>query len=158
MDISSGNGYPSSALSNFAPHKFVFDGVEVASMEGLLQAFKFDKEHIQVEVCKMVGRAAKARGRDRNQAWQRVQKLWWKGVAYDRKGDDYQQLLDRAYIAMFEQNQGFAKALMSTGNATLTHSIGRSKEAETILTEREFCRRLTNLRNSTKNVMEFDSL
>jgi predicted NAD-dependent protein-ADP-ribosyltransferase YbiA (DUF1768 family) len=41
MDILSGSGYPSGALSNFAPHPFVFDGVQVASMEGLLQAFKF---------------------------------------------------------------------------------------------------------------------
>jgi hypothetical protein len=127
-------------------------------MEGLLQSFKFDKEHIQVEVCKMVGRAAKARGRDRNQAWQRVQKLWWKGVAYDRKGREYQDLLDRAFKAMFEQNESFRKALLSTGNATITHSIGNSKEAETVLTEREFCRRLTGLRESSKGVIDFDIL
>ena len=37
MDIGSGNGYPSGALSNFSPHPFVFDGVECNSMEGLLQ-------------------------------------------------------------------------------------------------------------------------
>ena len=36
MDIGSKSGYPSSALSNFAPHAFVFDGVECASLEGLL--------------------------------------------------------------------------------------------------------------------------
>jgi hypothetical protein len=106
----------------------------------------------------MFGRAAKARGRDRNQAWQRVQKLWWKGVEYDRKGKEYQALLDRAYKAMFEQNDSFRKALLATGNATITHSIGNSKEAETVLTEREFCRRLTGLRDSIKGVIEFDSL
>lgn len=39
MDIGSGKEYPSNALSNFAPHPFVFDGVECASMEGLLQSF-----------------------------------------------------------------------------------------------------------------------
>ena len=33
MDIGSGNGYPSAALSNFAPHPFVLDGVEIASMK-----------------------------------------------------------------------------------------------------------------------------
>jgi hypothetical protein len=37
MDIGSKSGYPSSALSNFAPHAFEFDGVKCASMEGLLQ-------------------------------------------------------------------------------------------------------------------------
>ena len=38
MDIGSKAGYPASALSNFASHPFVFDGVECASMEGLVQA------------------------------------------------------------------------------------------------------------------------
>ena len=41
MDIGSGNGYPSSALSNFAPHEFELDGVKCASMEGFLQSLKF---------------------------------------------------------------------------------------------------------------------
>jgi hypothetical protein len=27
MDIRSGAGWPASALSNFAPHQFIFDGV-----------------------------------------------------------------------------------------------------------------------------------
>lgn len=127
-------------------------------MEGLLQAFKFDKPHIQVEVCKLVGRAAKARGSDRSKTWQRVQKLWWNGVEYDRHGEQYQELLDRAYTAMFEQNEGFRKALAAAGNAVFTHSIGRNKESETVLTEREFCRRLMNLKNRLKDVVEFNSL
>ena len=55
MDIGSKKGYPSSALSNFAPHPFVFDGIECSSMEGLLQAFKFKNADMQVEVCKLVG-------------------------------------------------------------------------------------------------------
>ena len=38
MDIGSGSGYPSSTLSNFAPHAFTIDGVECASMEGFLQS------------------------------------------------------------------------------------------------------------------------
>ena len=99
--------------------------------------------------------AAKRRGRDRNQAWQRVQKLWWMGVEYGRKSEEYQELLNRAYKAMFEQNEGFRKALLATRNAVLTHSIGNNKEAETVLTEREFCRRLTFLRDSQKDVVDF---
>jgi hypothetical protein len=41
MDIRSGKDYLASALSNFAPHPFVLDGVEIASMEGFLQSLKF---------------------------------------------------------------------------------------------------------------------
>lgn len=37
MDIKSGCGYPASSLSNFSPHPFELDGVQIASMEGFLQ-------------------------------------------------------------------------------------------------------------------------
>lgn len=53
MDIGRGCGYPASSLSNFAPHPFVIDGVECASMEGFLQSLKFASPDIQVEVCKL---------------------------------------------------------------------------------------------------------
>jgi predicted NAD-dependent protein-ADP-ribosyltransferase YbiA (DUF1768 family) len=145
MDVGSGRGYPASALSNFTPHPFVFDGVECSSMEGLLQSFKFDKPHIQVEVCKLVGIRAKRRGQKRNKAWKRVQKLWWNGKEYDRKGQGYQKLLDRAFDAL-AQNTSFREALLASGNSSLTHSIGNSKKSETVLTEREFCSRLETIR------------
>lgn len=147
MDIKSGCGYPAASLSNFSAHPFVLDGVPIASMEGLLQSLKFDKVHIQVEVCKLTGKEAKFRGKNRNKAWQQVQKLWWQGVAMDRKGDEYQAFLDHAYMTMAEQSNSFRRALLATQNAVLTHSIGRNKEAETVLTEREFCSRLMKIRN-----------
>lgn len=68
MDIGSKSTYPAGALSNFSPHPFTFDGVECASMEGLLQSFKQDKPHIQVETCKLVGLQAKRKGQKRNRA------------------------------------------------------------------------------------------
>jgi predicted NAD-dependent protein-ADP-ribosyltransferase YbiA (DUF1768 family) len=144
MDIGSGKGYPSSALSNFSPHKFIFDDVECASAEGLLQAFKFKEPDIQVEVCSLVGKTAKFRGKKRK--WYRTQTLYWKGVEYPRKSVEYQLLLDRAYNALFEQNEGFRKALKATGKAVLTHSMGKANESETVLTKQEFCSRLTKLR------------
>jgi len=143
MDIKSGSGYPASALSNFAPHPFVFDGVPCASMEGLLQSFKSPYPHIQVEICKLVGYAAKKRGRNIDR---RDQNLYWNGRAYDRHGLDYQLLLSRAYTALYEQNEGFRNALKASGNAVLTHSIGRTNPSETILTQSEFCGRLMKLR------------
>lgn len=149
MDIGSRKGYPSSALSNFAPHPFIFDGVECASMEGLLQSFKFENHEIQKEVCKLVGFKAKKRGRGRTKVWRRKQALWWKGIAYPRKSIEYQKLLDRAYNAL-SQNKKFQKALLATGDAILTHTIGRNSESETILTQREFCRRLMRLRECIK--------
>lgn len=148
MNIGSGNAWPANALSNFSPRRFIFDGIECNSMEGLLQAFKFDKEHIQVEVCKLVGRAAKMRGKSRNKNWQRLQTLWWKGKVYPRKSKEYGDLLMRAYRAMYDQSESFRKALKATGEAVLTHSIGHNDESKTVLTEREFCYHLNLLRKS----------
>lgn len=145
MDIGSGNTYPSNALSNFTPHPFVFDGVECTSMEGLLQAFKFENHEIQKEVCKMYGLGAKRRGSKRNKRWKQTQTLYWKGEAYKRDSEEYQELLDRAYEAL-AQNDSFRRALLASGNSTLTHSIGRRNSNETVLTIREFCGRLTKVR------------
>lgn len=146
MNIGSKSGYPSSALSNFSPHRFYFDGVDCWSMEGLLQAFKFDKVPIQQEVCSLVGIAAKMRGKHRNSNWQERQTLWWNGETFKRDSQEYQHLLDRAYLAL-ATNNGFRKALIASGDAVFTHSIGRRKTSETVLTINEFCSRLTWIRD-----------
>ena len=43
-------------------------------------------------------------------------------------------------------NESFKKALLATGNATLTHSIGKTQQSTTVLTRSEFCSRLTKIR------------
>jgi hypothetical protein len=150
MNIGSSKGYPSSALSNFAPHPFVFDGVECASMEGLLQSFKKKNPDVQVEVCKLVGIKAKRAG---GRSWKRTQTLWWKGEAFDRDSDEYQELLDRAFNALAE-NESFQRALIASGDAVLTHTIGKRKTSDTCLTRREFCSRLTSIRNRLQKEIE----
>ena len=147
MDIGSGNGYPAGSLSNFAPHGFVIDGVECASMEGFLQSLKFSNPDMQKEVCKLVGRAAKSKGANKN--WQQKQILYWQGKTYKRNSQEYQDLLDRAFNALAE-NTSFQKALLATGNATLTHSKGKNKITETVLTTREFTSRLNRIRSELK--------
>ncbi len=144
MDIGSKSGYPSSSLSNFAPHAFVLDEVQCASMEGFLQSLKFSNPDMQVEVCKLVGITAKRRGSKKN--WKTTQTLYWRGKPYKRDSEDYQKLLDRAYYAL-SQNDSFQRALLATGNSSLTHSIGKNKINETVLTVQEFTSRLYKLRN-----------
>lgn len=143
MDIRSDSGYPSAALSNFAPHGFVIDDVECASMEGFLQSLKFSNPDMQKEVCKLVGRAAKSKGANKN--WQQRQTLYWQGKAYKRDSKEYQELLDRAYEAL-AQNSSFQKALIATKGAKLTHSVGKKKQNETVLTAQEFVSRLNKIR------------
>ena len=148
MDIGSGSGYPESALSNFAPHPFVIDGIQCNSMEGFLQSLKFKEPEMQKEICQLVGKAAKFTGMKKK--WYRTQTLYWQGKEYRRDSDEYQQLLDKAFSCLAE-NTGFQKALLATGTSTLTHSIGKTKISETVLTRSEFCSRLMAIRTNLRN-------
>lgn len=143
MDIGSGTGWPSAALSNFAPHPFIIDGIQCNSMEGFLQSLKFSNPDMQIEVCKLVGKAAKFKGKKKK--WWKTQTLFWQGKEIKRDSQEYQQLLTRAFNALSE-NTSFQKALLATGTATLTHEIGKTKITETVLTRQEFCGRLMAIR------------
>jgi predicted NAD-dependent protein-ADP-ribosyltransferase YbiA (DUF1768 family) len=148
MDIKAGKPYPSGALSNFAARPFTFRGVECNSMEGLLQSFKFKNPDMQKYVCTLVGRTAKAKGKNKN--WYETQTLWWDGQPIRRDSEEYQDLLDEAYTALFTQNDKAKAALVATGDAKLTHSIGTKKKNQTVLTEQEFCSRLMDIRAAIK--------
>jgi len=147
MDIGSKHGYPSSALSNFAPHPFMIDGILCNSMEGFLQSLKFKNPDMQEYVCALVGLKAKMKGKHKK--WWKEQILWWRGNPIERQSDEYQKLLDRAYYQL-ALNDGFARALLATGEATLTHTMGKKDPSHTVLTEREFCSRLTKMREMIK--------
>ena len=146
IDIASDAAYPGSALSNFSERAFEFDGVTCKSAEGLLQSLKFGDVVQQQSVCKLGGREAKSIGATRNDIWQSTQTLWWKGCPMSRQGKDYQVFLDTVYQTVVDQCEDFRDALLATGDADLTHSIGSSDPVTTVLTSEEFCSRLLHLR------------
>ncbi len=150
IDITARGEGCAAALSNFGRYSFVFDGIECVSMEGLLQAFKFKDVEMQKEICSLVGIAAKKKGESRNSIWQESLILWWQGKPYSRLGREYQKLLDRAYSALAE-NLNFRAVLLATGNAKLTHSVGEKDPGKTVLTEEEFCLRLTRIREEIQS-------
>lgn len=123
-------------------------------MEGFLQSLKFKNPDMQEHICTLVGAKAKKSGANKN--WQRDQILYWRGQSIKRDSQEYQDLLDRAYLAMFSQNTKAQKALLATGDANLTHSIGRRKINETVLTAQEFCSRLMEIRSYLKTRDYFD--
>ncbi|UYD57430.1 hypothetical protein OFDDKENP_00053 [Aeromonas phage B614] len=145
MDIGSGASYPSCALSNFAPHEFYIDGIRCASMEGFLQSLKFKSPEMQEHVCTLVGKAAKFKGAKKN--WWREQTLYWRGKPMHRQSDAYSELISRAYDEL-SKNSGFQRAIIATRNSSLTHTMGKSKKNETILTEQEFCSNLYRVREN----------
>ena len=92
MEVGGNNkNYPGKALSNFSPHPFVFRGFQCNSMEGFLQGLKFKSPEMQAEVFKLVGFAAKKKGKPKN--WYRDQTLYFQGNPIKRDSQDYQDLL-----------------------------------------------------------------
>jgi predicted NAD-dependent protein-ADP-ribosyltransferase YbiA (DUF1768 family) len=146
LDIKAKAPYPTGALSNFAPHAFKFDGIFCASMEGFLQSLKIADMAEQERVCGLGGPAAQSVGRKYD--WTVTGTLWWRGLSHDRLSQGYQELLDRAYQALFDQSNKFRDALVASGEARLTHSLGKSDPCLTILTVDELCSRLERLRSA----------
>ena len=145
LDIKSDAPSVGGRLSNFTKRKFIFDGVQCGSIEGVLQSFKFPDPVKQEEVCALYWGSAKKAGK--NQDWQTEQALYWQGVSYPRDSVEYQELLDRLYQAAFDQDESFRDDLrVKAKEYKLTHSIGRNDIRETILTKDEFISRLEKLR------------
>lgn len=150
LDIRSNGLYPSNVLSNMCNNAFVFDGVECGSMEGFLQSLKCKDEERQKQICAMKGGEAKKHS---TTEWQKDQILWWKGQAIDRQDiGEYLEFLEKAYQAMFEQNERFRKALLQTRGMELTHESGNGDCEKTVLTFWEFTMLLTDLRDLYANL------
>lgn len=145
VDIWSKSPYPANVLSNLHDNRFCYDGMECGSMEGFLQSLKQKDVEKQRQVCGMAGKEAKQMT---NADWQENQTVWWKGHAIDRQSDVFLALIKNAYEAMYEQNDRFRKALLSTRGKMLYHSQGEQDTHKTILTEQEFCGILMGLRDS----------
>ncbi len=145
IDIWSKSPYPANVLSNLCSNGFRFDGAVCGSMEGFLQSLKRQDPDKQRQICSMKGGNARKMSVT---SWQTDQIVWWRGRAIDRQGEEFQQLIRRAYKAMFEQNERFRTALMQTRGITLTHINGEHNPYKTILTPSEFCGILTELRDT----------
>ena len=144
LDIYSASPYPSGALSNFAEHHFMLDCIQCSSMEGFIQALTVPDLEKQKEICRLVGIKAK---QYETPNWKGTKILYWAGKEYHRYSKEYQDLLDKAYNALYEQCPEFRKALADTTGMKLIHTIGQTNISHTLLTEAEFVSRLTNLRD-----------
>ena len=145
LDIRSNGLYPSNVLSNLCSNGFRLDGMVCSSMEGFLQSLKRQDINKQRQICSMKGGNARKMSVT---SWQTDQIVWWKGKAIDRQSQAYQDLIHRAYKAMFEQNERFRAALMQTRGIVLAHSTGENNPYKTILTPTELCNILTELRDN----------
>lgn len=150
IDIRSRSKWPGYALSNFYHNSFVLDGISCRSMEGFLQSLKCCHINEQILICKKRGKRAKLFGQHvkGNPDYDIESRgVFWNGVFINRHSEDYQKLLRKAYRAMFDQCPKFREALMSTGSKRLYHTLGNSDPHKTVITEKELCDILTELRD-----------
>ena len=145
VDIWSKGEYPADVLSNLCSNGFRFDGMVCGSMEGFLQSLKQKDKDKQRQICQMKGKNAR---KMTSTGWRTDQIVWWKGNPIDRQSVDYYSFVSAAYLAMFQQNERFRTALMSTRGMRLFHTRGVQDPFKTILTEHELCRILTDLRDN----------
>lgn len=136
VDIYSKGLWDEVYLSNFCETDFVFDGVQIKSLEGFLQSLKTNDVIKQEAICSLIGKDAKVVG-SFIAGFDGIH-LYWKGKTIDRFSEEYQTLLKRVYQARFEQDSNFRKALEYTKNKKLIHTVGKSDSKETILTDAEF--------------------
>ena len=131
-------------LSNFTDRPFVFDLVQCAGLEGILQALKCPVIGLQWAICRLSGKAAKQRGSEFN--WQDSQRLWWQDRMYYRASREYFDLITRIYDAVYEQDPSFKQDLLAIGFDDIAHSIGNTDMQKTVLTEVEMIHQLNRLR------------
>jgi len=153
IDILSKGEYPSNILSNFYNNPFTFDGVVCQSMEGFLQSLKFKRLPKQINTCSYYGKTAKLKGKYKF-LWKITGNVYWKGKKIKRQSKEFDTLIKKAYLELYNQNKLFQTALNSTKGYEITHSIGKRNKRKTILTEKEFIDILNELRD--KNTLSLD--
>lgn len=139
-------------LSNLYPYPFVFRGWEYGSIEGFLQSLKHEDPEAQALLAPLHGYQAFKTGQLGN-GWKKTQTLWCQEQSFPRQSREYQHLLAGAYDACLEQNVGMVQAFIDSGNAILTHSIGKHDSSDTTLTASEYLIQMYRLRAVVHQMM-----
>ena len=143
IDIRSRASGAAGRLSNYTERHFIFDGIQCGSIEGVLQSFKCPDSDKQAEICVLNGGWAKQAGNQYE--WKEKQMLYWKGQVFARRSREYQDLLDRLYLSVYEQDESFRNDLLALRGKKIDHRMGLSNPSETVLTRHEFIFRLQRL-------------
>lgn len=142
----SSKNHLSRMLSNLYPYEIVFRDEKAKSIEGVLQAIKHSEPDVQKLVMQYSGLDAyHTRGSTGVDDWRSRQSLSWKNQTMMRDSEQYQVFLDELFSAAFE-NPLYAKAIKSTGDKVLLHSVGNENPQETVLTRNEYESRINSLK------------
>lgn len=107
---------PLDLISNFAATPFVLDGIAYASVEGFWQCFRYADATERARVAALAGRAAKAAGKATP-----PDRFDYGGASIRWGTFEHWQLMRRACVAKFAQNEAPRKALLGTLGRPLVH-------------------------------------
>lgn len=144
-DINPVGRHPEDILSNLCNNGFCLDGIQCGCMEAFLQSLSYKDEVTQRNVCESDGHEI---SRYINLEWQKDQIVWWKGRPYNRHEPEYLKLVSSAYEEMYLWSARFREVLMSTVGMNLVCSSGNQDPFKTLLTDEEFSKVITQLRDS----------
>lgn len=141
IDIRSKGPYPGNILSPMAENYFTIDGVDCRCLESFLQSLKVKDSWEQRKICRLSGKEAIAKV-GKMWSWQITSRLWWRGKEMDTDSDEFQELIDKAFWTLYNDNEKYRKALKDTGGDIPVYRPERSRADRHILTEYHFIRRL----------------
>lgn len=131
------NSKLSKVISNLFPYKFYFKGYKIACAESVFQAFKFKDKKLQKLVFDYEALNANRVKGCSNYDWTKSGKIYFLDKEYDRKGKDYELLIDEMYVSML-QNPLFVQALKNVGNKYILHAMGEEDKSKTTFSRAEF--------------------
>ena len=98
IDVKARAPYPANVLSNFSKTNFVFDGVQIRSLEGLFQALKVNDPTMQRKLCAMSGFEAKSKAKSIRRGNGEVM-CFWQGKRFAKDSPEFKELLRALLIA-----------------------------------------------------------
>lgn len=107
-------------ISNFAETPFYLDGELFGSTEGFWQSLKFPDPEKRREIALLHG----ARAKDSGSHAPPADTIDYCGQRIRVGTSEHWELMERASIAKFEQNERARRALLSTGARPLVHETG----------------------------------
>lgn len=127
-------------MSTFTPRNFTLDGVPCASMESALQSFRFEDPEEQAEICGM--QAQDARNAESWANWKETGTLYWQDAEYPRESQEYQALLDRLFMSVYEQDDTFRVDVTLCRGAEIRLRHWSRNPMAALLTQQEYLSRL----------------
>ena len=150
-DINPVGRHPEDILSNKCHNDFCIDHIQCGSMEWFLQSLKYQDTCLQRKICAW-GEADVLETLSSD--WQDSQTVWWKGRAVKVGSKRYRRLIRKAYEAMYLWSARFRDVLMSTEGKELRYDSGCDDPCTTLLTDKEFCKILTDLRRANQRAYQ----